>query len=335
MGWEREGDLLIETGQCTLHEPVSGSAFRLRPLRVVSEIRIKRTPRRKETNTPLAFFASFVGKKIDLRPLDIEGGHLVGIQLGGIDKPENIAPLYSHVNRGTYAAAEAAIASAYVTGQNQGVVVELTYGGDDPRIPSAVTLRQVAGLEIDFDRFAYRYERQLHVWTLSNAPAAVSRIAIDPEILAFIERAQTTIRSGWRLEGVDETAAGWARADRLPPPENRPYACLDWIMLDAPNNRVLPMETGIGTISPGKDFSERQRELVQLVNRYRQRDARRGECWSDVADDPIKHALIDLGADSGVEIDHIVPKASNGVNAFSNAQVASASFNRSKGRPTS
>lgn len=141
--------------------------------------------------------------------------------------------MYSHVNRGTFSAAENAIVSAYVAGQKQGVIVELGYHGTDGRIPSSILLRHVRGLAID--TMGYRFDHEIRNWPLANAPAANSRIDIDPNIHAHLLEAKAAVDKGWKLEDSVPEAKNWAQRGWLPPADSRPYALLDWIHFEGTN----------------------------------------------------------------------------------------------------
>jgi len=325
----RTKEVLVETERFCHGVPPS---FRLRPKTVVSLIRLKRSPRKQAKNLPLALNGGHV---LDGRPTNIEGGHVIGIAIGGVDEQENVVPMYGHVNRGTFATVENQIASAYLAGQSMGVSISLDYTtSPDGRIPNTISVTLMRDMTIDPNVLGRVTGTEISVNNISNAPQQAARIAIDPHVEDYLQRVQQHVDAGWVIEQSAPATRSWVAQNKLPPVSNRPYALLDWILFNDPGNAHLPMLTGIGTIEPGRPFTDRQRELIQLVNRYRQAGEKKGECWSDVAEDPSQCALIQVGTDTGIEVDHILPMRPVGSNAFSNAQITSAGYNRSKSNTT-
>jgi hypothetical protein len=325
----RTKEVLVETERF-LHG-VPGS-MRVRPKTVVSLIRIKNSPRQPAKNLPLAFNGGHV---MDGRPLNIEGGHVIGIAIGGVDEQENVVPMYSHVNRGTFLSIEKTISRDYIPGKSMGVSISLDYTtSPDGRIPTNISVTLMREMTIDPVALGRVTGTTIRVDDISNAPQQAARIEIDPHLQAYLQQVQKRVDAGWTIESAEEATRSWVAEKKLPPVGNRPYALLDWILFMDPGNQYLPMQANIGTIGPGRPFTDRQRELIQLVNRYRQTGEKKGECWSDVAEDRNQCALIQVGTDTGIEVDHILPMKPVGSNAFSNAQITSAGHNRSKSNTT-
>ncbi|MEL7469892.1 MAG: DNA/RNA non-specific endonuclease [Pseudomonadota bacterium] len=313
-----------------------GSSRRLRTTGVVGNIGITTKQRENSKNTPLALINGFKSGSIDPRPVNIEGGHLMGLKLGGVDNPLNIVPMYSHVNRGTFSGVESSVLSSYATGKSMALKVELEYSSTDARIPSKIKTTLLSGIPtITLDNWSkLPTGTVVKTWTTDNAPQPATKIAIDPHKRAYLLQAQNTVeKEGFTLEKngfpVSSVSDGV-----LPPLNSRPYALLDAIYILNPKNKFFPMGSGSGMPSAftrGGYFTDKQRAYIQEVNRYMQADdTKRGECYSDRADDPNTTALIQLGTDTGIEIDHICSRVPVGANAFSNAQLVSAGYNRSK-----
>jgi hypothetical protein len=317
-------DLMIES-ENFMHN----GGFRRRPTRVVGKVRITRRSRTDSNAQPLSCNAGFQN---DERLFNTESGHIFGLQLGGVNTSENVVPMYAHVNRGLFREVERDIVQAYRTGQNYGLEYSLAYGDvNEPRLPTAIRVNMLRNFTIT-GLGAYTADTTpAYTKTVRQDPPVITRIAIDPELLLLFTQAREAVAHGWTLETSCDADhfRQWAERGALPAVDRRPYAFLDYILFELPYSDTLPM-AGIGTIGPGRGFSEAQRGLIAMANRYVQPEARRGECWSDAPDDPIKVALLQLGADTGYEIDHIMPKSLNGSNAFSNAQLTSRRFNGSK-----
>jgi hypothetical protein len=321
-------DMMIES------ETFIHNGFRRRPTRVVGRVHITGRSRKDSNAQPLSCNAGF---QTDERLFNTESGHIFGLQLGGVNTSENVVPMYAHVNRGLFREVEREIVQAYRQGNNYGLEYTLAYDdANEPRLPTRIRVLMSSNLTIT-GLGAYtadtppRYSKIVR----QDVPV-ITRIAIDPDLMNLVNQARIKVAQGWTLETScdKDDFVGWAERGALPPLTHRPYAFLDYILFEMPYSDILPM-TGIGAIGRGRAFSDAQRGLIAMANRYSQPQARLGECWSDVADDPIKVALLQLGADTGYEIDHIMPMRPTGSNAFSNAQLTSRRFNGSKSNTVS
>lgn len=293
--------------------------FRLRPAKVLGLIHLTGKKRSAANAQPLAY--NFQADQYEGRLFNTEAGHIFGLRLGGVNESENVVPMFAHVNRRDFRELERQVEARYTAGSSHGLCISLVYGdADEPRMPTQINVQMLRDMAIRDDG-TFDGHTVYSTGIRQDVPV-VTRIAIDAHMQAAFEQARSKVASGWCLEQV-----GNVNSAGLPPKERRPYAFLDYLIFN-PSDSV-PME-GIGQVARFQKFSKAQRSLVALANRYSQQGARLGECWSDESDDPVKTALLDLGSDSGVEIDHIVPMSRGGYNAFSNAQVTSRKFNGSK-----
>lgn len=315
-------DLLIESESFT-----HAGRIRRRPLKVVALVRLSGAGRSAANATPLAYQ---YGTGLDEeRMFDTEAGHILGLRLGGLNVPENVVPMYAHVNRNLFREVERAIESAYTPGQAHGVELTLTYGGAEPRVPTSIAVRLLRNMAFpDGTRYTFSLPA-LYEHTVMQTPPVTTRIVTTPELMVLFAQAQAKVNEGWTLEAARAECRDWLARRALPPVDQRPYAFLDYVYFELNGNTDLPMND-VGTMRPLFEFSESQRGYIVLANRHKQTGPKLGECWSDAAGDPITTALVQLGADSGIEIDHIIPKSRGGSNAFSNAQVTSRKFNGSK-----
>jgi len=317
-----KNDLLIESERI-----MHAGSFRLRPTKIVSRVRLTGRTRGAVNAQPLAYGHGM--GMVETRMYDTEAGHIMGLRLGGLNISENVVPMFAHVNRDLFRTLERDLENHYRTGADMGVEYSLAYADlAEPRVPSSITVRLLRNMAFPVGT-AYTYAiPALHSATVVQVPPVINRIAIDPQIALLFAQARAAVAGGWTLESYSTDFADWVGRGGLPPVDQRPYAFLDYLyfVVDSP---LLPLE-GVGTIGKGRVFSTAQRGYIAMANRYAQTGPKVGECWSDVPDDPIKTALVQLGAESGIEIDHISPKSRGGSNAFSNGQVTSRKYNGAK-----
>lgn len=306
--------LLIQQEQFQL-----AGRFRLRPTKVLGLIHLTSKKRSAANARPLAYNCQV--DQYEGRLFNTEAGHIFGLRLGGVNESENVVPMFAHVNRRDFRELEREVESRYMVASGHGMCISLVYGdADEPRMPTEIDVKMLHGMAIRDDGTFDGHV--IYSASIRQDMPVVTRVEINPHIQAAFEQARAEVARGWMLEEV-----GGVNDMGLPPKERRPYAFLDYLVFNP--NAAVPMD-GVGNIIRFQKFSKAQRSLVSLANRYSQPGEKLGECWSDEADDPVKTALLDLGSDSGVEIDHIVPMSRGGYNAFSNAQVTSRKFNGSK-----
>lgn len=297
------------------------------------------TKRFRSSVLPLSMREGFLG---DHRPFNVEYGHLIGLSIGGHDVSENLVPMYGNVNRGDYRAVEREIELRVASAPSPVVLLKIAYPAtgtgvdEDARVPSGFTF-----------------------WLFDNMSDVTSAIPMGPilrnvenrrsntvrltiEGLADISRREfhmqlkdRTIRDGWKIEDLNGPAFDWAQRGWLPPVGSRPNGYLDRLVYDTEfasyAELLLPRWDRID-IGPGLKFAKAQRVNLIVANCYTQPGDKKGECWSDDPNDPIRSALTEKGTDNGIQVDHIFPMASGGPNIYSNAQILSSSSNRSKGR---
>ena len=278
---------------------------------------VRKTAKVKRKTSVPSYTMCHAGKTTqDLRIPDTDGGHIMALNLGGVDIKENIVPMYSGFNRhGEWRKAEDEIAK-YLD-ENKGtfqLYVEIEYqqakDGGDPRIPSSFTYR----IEDDKDKVVVKAK------TLQMVKDTPVNTMIDLATTQLISEAQKQVDAGWTLEkGLDKgsTIPGAPGSG-----VTRPYAALDYLDL---NKKITMTEFG-----NGRSFTWQQRENILTVNR-----ARNGG-WL-VSDDTVNEngKRLSLYGDAGAEIDHIVPKSQGGSNCYSNARVISSALNKTKGNKTS
>lgn len=312
---------------------------RQRPRQVRALIQLRQsTGRSRSGATPMALCGS--DRQADASIPNTEAGHLIGLELGGVDCPANLAPMFGNINRGVFRNLERGLREKAASSSKPAMHIEIVYGtgvGIDPRVPAGFRVRFFSGID---DLNTVGASPLVPPEAIPNQALAPARL--DLTAFADIERRAKLIeirdkvaRTGWKIEDMDGPAAEWAKRGYMPPPSHRPYAFLDLLVyadeFKVCAHMLLPRWDAI-SIGPVREFAEGQRVNIAVANRYTQAGDKKGECWSDAAADPVTTALTELGTDDGIHVDHIHPMASGGPNIYSNAQVTSAKFNRSKGR---
>lgn len=249
------------------------------------------------------------GSGDDHYPEHTEGGHLIGLCLGGVDSGYNLVPMFAGFNQVTWKAIETRI---YNDASIVRMKVQVSYTAAEPRKPAQF--------------WVYVQRAGSAAWILYEMPHMMDQpqayaYAIPEPVRARLAAAQAEMEeSGWTAEsaGLD--------ARFLPDPSFRRYAVLDFLLF---NGRLPELVADLGLdyhfffVAKGMDFCPLQRELILRVNYIRNDGVR-----SDV------HGTLLLQGSSthAAHIDHMVSKTvSSGYNAFSNASVLSVTENTSKG----
>lgn len=280
-------------------------------------------------------------------PFGFDGGHVLGLELGGENISENVVPMLPRFNRGAWRNVERTVKDDAIasTGRHPWIEIRVGYATPADDVPKTLDV----ALTRDKEPPAFGQPspgRETHRYPTASQPGDIPRTRdADPKTAALLTDAAD------RAHGADgdlyEQAAkayfshtGDAdRADVIRDtrhmPESkgasypddwrkRPYEHLDILCLAG----ELDANT---TFGDRVEFSGRQRELILQANK-----ARRGCLVSDAGNDP-QPSLDERGAANAPEVDHIVPKVSGGGNFFSNARVVSWALNntleRVKGLP--
>jgi len=243
-------------------------------------------------------------------PAHTEGGHLIGLSIGGVDDDRNLVPMYADFNQVRWRAFERRI---YDDASVEGVRVEVDYVGVDSPMP------QVFEIFLKKDGMWVQWEQVL----MNDAPTPIAP-TINDAAKALIDSAQKAIDGGWTAEANVPGAGG-----RLDPSAPRHYALLDYLYFaDTDNLMKLVLALGLTwkgwTPGLGMPFTELQRELIQAVNAYKHG----GYVTSD------QSGTITLAGSTthAPHVDHIVGKTQHsGPNLFSNAMVITSTENWAKG----
>jgi hypothetical protein len=309
-----------------------------RPTLVKGPVRGLTNQRRPPTARPLAYEQESTGTvpaEPEL-PFGYDGGHIVGLQLGGPNDSRNVVPMYPGFNRGKWLTMENKF-HPKITGDGFTMKVELDYGlGDEIPYKLKATLEgpPLAAPIVE------QWSQPTDIPDLPEPSDEVGAILNRPDRTE--DRGVTTARSQEfkdlkfdlrHPKDNTKTHAGFleyvSAEGQLPPsmkplypdkPADRPYERLDVLNL---SGEIEDTTQRLG----GNDFSTEQIRLILQANRVRNG----GTLKSDAPNDPCK-TLDVKGAANHPEIDHIIPKSSGGSNYYSNARVVSWQVNNKTDR---
>lgn len=312
-----------------------GGEQRRRVTAVRGYIADRKTPR----NVRYALSAVWPGgQQRDANIPNTEAGHLIPLELAGADSVYNLVPMYGAVNRGTYRAAERSLRGILVPGQQAAALVVCTYSPFEPdqRNPAYIEI-YASGNVVDLTTVTPT--PQFLVATVMNAKSEPAQWDLSGPADVNLRAALLQAKAAFNPAHFDVADVLGIEGDaRLPPKNQRPNAWVDWLIYSRQHlqtaQALLSMLPGNEepTIGGCQDFSDSQKLLLQICNRYTQPDPRKGCCYSDVPSDPIKSALTALGTEDGIHVDHIVPMTPTGWNVYSNAAITSSKYNVAKGR---
>lgn len=276
------------------------------------------------------------GAEYDAKIPHTEAGHLIPLEYGGADSPFNLVPMYGGINRGTYRGVEARMGQLITHGRQAGVLVICSYQDiqPDPRIPLGMYVYGFSDVSKMSDMTTDKAAWVLTVRNDKETPARLEISGPDIDLARRLGQLKTAFKfQSWKVEDY----LGDIKTGQLPALDKRPNAWIDWMLYsgrfnDTAREALSKVPASAPSIGAYREFAGVQRQFVVICNQMTQSGAKKGECWSDEAEDPIKTALTPLGTDDGIQIDHIHPKASGGWNVYSNAAVVSALCNKQKGR---
>lgn len=260
-----------------------------------------------------------------------DGGHVIGLRLGGVDASMNVVPMYRAFNRGPYSRAEADI--KMLTGKltETGVpvlTVTCGYPATDSDVPTTLTLELTHRTSTGV--------LPIKTWTLTqpddipavpDLSAKKQKLFTDPEKQEKVrKKAARELRLG-KVAVQDVHLPRSDRAEYPDDPQKRIYEYLDLLQWSG----KLDVETRSEAF---KGFSADQRTLILQANKMKNG----GVIKSDDPQDPVyrdpdyQGRLDERGTDNFPEIDHIIPQVLGGSNAYSNARVVSWRLNNVESR---
>lgn len=278
--------------------------------------------------------------------LGYDGGHVLGLSLGGQDASYNVVPMLPGFNRGTWKNVENEIEQdalwAY-SGKNFRVSIEVTYASANDLIPQSV--HAIGYADVVDKKTKKVSQKQVKDYGTKTQP---NDIATTPKLSsADAELVTGTLKKSRKKDIFDKAGRGFspgdlkmaksvkktghfphsAQAEYPDDPGGRPYEFLDILTF---SGELAPGTT----FGPRRNFTGDQRKLILQANMARNG----GRLQSDDPNDPIYDpphnaaSLSERGAANFPEIDHIIPKSLGGSNWFSNARVVSWLLNNKEDR---
>jgi hypothetical protein len=271
-----------------------------------------------------------------------DGGHIVGLHVGGEDIPENVVPMFKAFNRGVYKKMEDEVKqrSQAIAGENKQpwVTINCYYADSEDDIPYAFdVLLESAPPASDartpvWTQFLRQPEDIKLVEPLGDDDQKIVRGEVNADQVRSQAGAQLDQSAAFFDLGEHKTVSSYIAANKMMPPTNngmypdqkalRPYEFLDLLYFA---NKI-----NVGTeLQAFREFTARQRELILQANMARNG----GMIKSDDPLDPVPGGILSEAGDLNFpEIDHIVPKSRGGSNMFSNARVVSWQLNNQEDR---
>lgn len=309
-----------------------------RPSQVSDRVAATGVPSRGRTATAQAYEQTGPHGPAVNPLLGYDGGHLIGLHLGGPNVSDNVVPMFPGFNRGAWKNMEDATKTHIAT--NHGTYrmnVTLAYtAATAPEVPTtftvllerknpsggwaavspAITLSQPADI-VRTPRLSPGQERAVNPDGTAPRTPLTTDLPAENFLLGELSFSEYVNKHGH----LPRSATAFYPDD----PAKRPYEILDIQRLNGvAAGAGIAMTTAVGSFT---DFSAEQRTLILQANMARHG----GQLRSDDPGDP-QQVLDQRGAANAPEIDHIVPKSLGGSNFFSNARVISWQLNNKEAR---
>lgn len=271
-----------------------------------------------------------------------DGGHVIGLLLGGPNVSKNVVPMYRAFNRGAYQNAEnelaARAARALLSGLQPGLTVICHYPDAAADVPDRFELEYWVGTAASVtETISLSQPGDIRPIPAMSAEHA-ELVGGGGDLAALRAKAAAVLGdpTAFELGNAASVADVIGRTGHLPPStrgwypdshEDRPYEYLDILALAG---SLEPMPS----FGPRYGFSPDQRRFIKQTNMLRNG----GVMKSDDTNDPVHHdpqfngVLSESGAVNYPEVDHIVPNSSGGSNFYSNARLVSWQLNNREAR---
>ncbi len=317
---------------------------RERPTVVELPVRSVTTMGRGAAPAPLSQFAH--GGKLDVagtaRKAGFDGGHVVGLHIGGEDISENVVPMWKAFNRGAYKKMEDDVKGRAKTivegGQKAWITITCYYADGEADTPYAFdVLLESSPPNRDartavWATFLRQPEDIKLVAPLSDDEQKVVRGEVDADAIRGLAGAAFESSAKFFALAKGQSVSQYIAAHKTMPsttngmyPDHknlRPYEFLDMLAFSGKLDAGTEM-------SAFREFTGRQRELILQANMARNG----GAIKSDDPQDSVAGGILSEQGDLNFpEIDHVVPKSKGGSNMFSNARVVSWQLNNQEDR---
>jgi hypothetical protein len=314
---------------------------RERPTYAEIPVHITDTKDRGAAPIPLSQYAD--GGNVDdesaTRKAGYDGGHIVGLQIGGDDIPENVVPMFKAFNRGIYKRMEDAVRkkAEEMKGTQLWITVHCYYDQATDDIPYAfdIMLESVGKNDartVIYTEFLRQPDDIKTVDPLNEDSQKIVRGEVGAsEVKEAASKNLESSANMFDLNGEESMAAYIKKYNHLPrskqgiypdSPSLRPYEYLDLL--------AFAGKLGGPNFGSFREFSADQRTIILQANMARNGGALKTD---DPINDPVTDGILSEKGDVNFpEIDHIVPKSSGGSNFYSNARVVSWQLNNREDR---
>jgi hypothetical protein len=284
---------------------------------------------------------------LDVRhPIYGAGGHLMAVQLTGVDEPTNLVPV-SAVANSNMLVVEREIAKKAQAPRWLKIEIPAYYDGPDEDSRVAKSFQYT--LYESAQRPNFGQGKVILSETVRQDWLSVGAFNKPQKELTRAAQLCQGLKFGWKIENV--TSAGSARRDltflagHLPPPERRPLAYLDyWLIAYNASGEIgsSRIDEYINSIGLKRSYKLKWvRDLAISGNICRNNNHLLSDIYGSHEGAfemkttglvmEMHHALVIGGGLNSPEVDHIVPESMDGPNCFSNAQITSKAYNAQKG----
>lgn len=314
---------------------------RERPTYAEIPVHITNTTDRGAAPIPLSQYAD--GGNVDdpsaTRKPGYDGGHIIGLQIGGDDIPENVVPMFKAFNRGVYKRMEDTVRkkAEEMQGTQLWMTVHCYYAQatDDTPYAFDIMLESVGKNDartVIYTEFLRQPEDIKTVAPLNENDQKIVRGEVGaPKVKETAGKTLEQYTNWFDLNNEVSVEAYIQKYNHLPRskqglyPDNpslRPYEYLDLLSFAG--------QLGGPNFGSFREFSADQRTIILQANMARNGGILKTD---DPINDPVPNGLLDERGDVNFpEIDHIVPKSSGGSNFYSNARVVSWQLNNREDR---
>lgn len=282
----------------------------------------------------------------DERPLHTDRGHLVGLQFGGPERPDNLVPMYGGFNSGAGAWGRQfeGPLKAHLNAHGRAVNLDITISYPDATSPIPSQF-QVIVQALNGDTLPPSLASPL----LLNHPPPIA-FYVEPD--AFVEEAGALLqdrqdemeRNNWYVES-QVTSPGRnpnLQVGGIPPGSidfnvnnqknafyaARPYAVLDYIYVNYRSEYdTLGGPHLAGGFQNVTAFTKDQVMFVLQMNVVRSRGYIDSDLYGITPHEQIQHLIL-ASTDYQAQVDHAMGRSGGGSNAYSNARVISAKLNK-------
>ena len=312
------------------------SGQRKRPTKVIATVHLSKVGSREKTPKPISLLHEPTNDNGMSNALELgfQGGHILGLSIGGVDESYNVVPMYPGFNRGTWKNVEKDIEKDAKNYKKQkfGVIIDIKYNSEHDTVPQSLSAEGFTNIMDQNIRSSVgKYGTKTQP---TDIETTIPLTDDNKEIIIGQNQKEEMLKKAAKYIANDlqdeEGAKTLCQTKHLRVSkkteypdkcENRPYEYLDILTFAGQDIQRRP------SFMSNANFSADQRKLIIQANMAKNG----GHLRSDDINDP-QQELSEKGAANFPEIDHIIPKSLGGSNMFSNARVVSWQLNNKEDR---